>query len=167
MTPARSARTPLTPLRPREFFSCPWSGEGHWASPRWLRRLPLPRRLRFRTFTTWLTDELWVVHDETVWEDGRVERRDGLARLVAPDRIRFTYDDMVGGTEIRLHATGYTLSPYLMAIRLPGLPVPVVVRCRDRCELEPDGSLLDTIDLSLFGIPLGRQVMRLRRKQDD
>jgi hypothetical protein len=107
-----------------------------------------------------------VVHDETVWEDGRAERRDGLARLVAPDRIRFTYDDMVGGTEIRLHATGFTFSPYQMAIRLPALPVPVLVRCRDRCELEPDGSLVDTIDLSLLGISLGRQVVRLRREQD-
>jgi hypothetical protein len=87
----------LTPLQPREFFGTPWSGEGGWTPRPWLCWLPGPRRFRFRSFTSWLTDELWLVHDTTIWEDGREERRDGLARLVAADRIRFTYDDMPGG----------------------------------------------------------------------
>jgi hypothetical protein len=157
--------TPPTPLRPREFFSYPWVGEGEWIPRPWLRWLPLPRRFRFRTFTTWLSDELWVVHDETIWEGGRVERRDGMATLVAPDRIRFTYDDMAGGTEIHLHSTGFTFSPYLMAVPVPPLPVAVLVRCIDRCTLQADGSMLDVIEMSIVGVPLGRQVMRLRREQ--
>lgn len=94
MSPAHE----LTPLRPREFFGRPWSGHGEWRPHRWLRWLPGPRRLRFRSFTTWLTDELWLVHDTTTWEDGRIERRDFLATLIAHDRIRFTGPEMPGGS---------------------------------------------------------------------
>jgi hypothetical protein len=151
----------LTPLRPQEFFARRWQGEGRFIPRPWLRRFIHPRRLRFRSSTTWLSDELWFVHDDTVWEDGRVERRDGLAQLVAPDRIRLTYDDLLGGSEVRLHPNHYTLSPYLMAVSVAPLPVPLLVRCVDRCELASDGSLLDTIDMAIAGVALGRQVMRL------
>ncbi len=109
-----------------------------------------------------MTDELWLVHDETRWEDGRVDRRDGRARLVAPDRIRFTYDDMPGGTEIRLRADGFDFAPYRMAVAFPLLPVPVLVDCRDSNRVEASGELVDTIDVSILGVPLGRQTMRLR-----
>jgi hypothetical protein len=45
------------------------------------------------------------------------------------------------------------------------LSIAVLVRCRDRCRLDDDGTLFDEIDISLAGIPLGRQVMRLRPEQ--
>jgi hypothetical protein len=154
--------TALSPLRPREFFDRPWSGEGEFIPARWLRWLPVPRRLRFRTFTTWLRDDVWIVHDETVWEDGRVERRDGIAILVEPDRIRFVYSDMPGGTELRLHERGWDFAPYVMAVPAPGLPILVLVSCLDACRLDADGTLVDEIDIRLAGIPVGRQVMRLR-----
>ena len=153
----------LTPLEPRDFFGTPWSGEGEWIPRPWLRWLPGPRHFRFHSFTTWITDELWLVHDTTVWEDGLQERRDGTARLVAADRIRLTYDDMVGGTEIQLRADGFSFSPYRMLVAPPVLPIPVQVRARDTCRW--DGSakeLHDTIELRLVTVPLGRQVMRLR-----
>jgi len=63
-----------------------------------------PRRFRVRSCTSWISDGLWLVHDTTTWEDGLEERRDRTARPVAADRIWLTYDDMVGGTEIRLRA---------------------------------------------------------------
>jgi hypothetical protein len=78
--------------------------------------LPGPRRLRFRSYTTPLTDATWLVHDTTTWEDGRTERRDFLATLVARDRVRLTGAEMPGG---------------------------------------------------LLGIPLGREVMRLRPERTD
>jgi hypothetical protein len=152
----------LTPLRPREFFGRPWSGDGEWKLRPWLAWLPGPRRFRFRSFTTWLTDEVWVVHDTTTWEDGRVERRDFLATLVAPDRIRFTGAEMPGGSEIRLAADGFGFSPYLISAAVPILPVPVLVRCHDSCRVETSGELVDTIDISLLGLPLGREIMWLR-----
>ena len=60
----------LSPLRPREFFGRPWAGEGEWILRRGLVWLPGPRRLRFRSTASWLSDDLWLVHDETTWEDG-------------------------------------------------------------------------------------------------
>jgi hypothetical protein len=153
----------LSPLDPREFFARRWTGEGEWLPRRALRRLPGPRRLRFETSTTWLTDDLWVVHDTTTWEDGRVERRDGIAKLTAPDRIRFTYDDMPGGTEIALRPDGFDFEPYTMVVMLPPLPVPLHLQARDRCRWDATaGVLSDAIELSLAGIPLGRQEMSLR-----
>jgi hypothetical protein len=160
-----TARKP-TPLEPREFFGRPWSGTGEWRPRRAVAWLAPPRRLSFRSSATWLTEELWLVHDETRWEDGRVERRDGVARLVAPDRISFTYDDMPGGTEIRLREDGFDFTPYLMTVTLPVLPVAILLRCVDTCMLEPTGDLVDTVEVSLLGVRLGRQTMRLRPGDD-
>jgi hypothetical protein len=153
----------LTPLQPREFFGTPWSGEGEWTPRPWLCWLPGPRRFRFRSFTSWLTDELWLVHDTTIWEDGREERRDGLARLVAADRIRFTYDDMPGGTEIQLYIDGFAFAPYRMLVVIPFLPIPLQILAHDSCSWDAAShELRDTINVSLIGLPPGRQVTRLR-----
>jgi hypothetical protein len=153
----------LTPLEPREFFGTSWSGEGEWIPRPWLKWLPGPRRFRFHSFTSWLTDDLWLVHDTTIWENGLEERRDGTARLVAADRIRLTYDDMLGGTEIQLRTDGFIFSPYRMMVATPLLPVPVQLRAQDVCRWDPSANELhDTIELRLIALPLGRQVMRLR-----
>jgi hypothetical protein len=154
---------PLTPLQPREFFGPPWCGEGKWIPRPWLRLLPGPRRFLFQSLTSWISDELWLVHDTITWEDGLEERRDGIARLVAPDRISFTYDDMVGGTEIRLHPDGFSFTPYRMLVAPPLLPMPVQVRAQDTCRWDASaGELDDTIDLRLMTLALGRLVIRLR-----
>src|SRR5437763_1895891 len=68
--------TELTPLRPREFFAPTWSVHGEWVAAPWLRRLARrPRTFSFTTATTWLTDEVWLVHDTLTWENGRAENR--------------------------------------------------------------------------------------------
>jgi hypothetical protein len=156
--------TDLTPLEPREFFAVPWSGEGEWIVPRWLPWLSgRARRFHFASATTWLDDEVWLVHDTTTWEDGRVEHRDGTARLLAPDRVRLTYDDMLGGTELQLHAEGFSFTPYQMLIAVSLLPVPVLVRAHDNCRWDAtSGELTDTIELHLLGIPVGRLIMQTR-----
>ena len=161
---ASTPRT-LTPARPREFFGRPWSGQGEWRPRPWLSWLPGPRRMRFRSFTTWLTDEVWLVHDTTTWEDGRIERRDFLATLIAPDRIRLTGAEMPGGSEIKLAADGFSFSPYLISAVVPMLPVPVLVRCDDSSRLGPGGELVNTVEVSLLGLALGRQAMRLRPEE--
>jgi hypothetical protein len=149
--------SPLTPLRPREFFARSWVGEGEWIPRPWIGWLPGPRCFQFRSFTSWINDELWLVHDTTSWEDGLVERRDGTARLVAGDRIRLTYDDMLGGTELQLHADGFEFSPYRMLVANPILPIPVQIRAQDTCRWNPStAELHDTIELRLTVLPLGR-----------
>ncbi|HEX4109479.1 MAG TPA: hypothetical protein VHX88_15185 [Solirubrobacteraceae bacterium] len=151
-----------TPLQSREFFSATWAGEGAWHAPRLLRRLPLPHRLRFQSSTTWLTDTTWLVHDRLEWSDGRIEHRGGLATLLAPDRIALSYDGMVGGTELHLREDGFTFLPYRLLAAVPWVPVPLLLDCTDHCELLADGSLLDTLDLALAGVSVGRLVLRLR-----
>ncbi len=49
-----------------------------------------------------------------------------------------------------------------MLVRAPGVPAPLPVRCVDRCELQADGTLLDTIELSAAGVPIGQLVMTLK-----
>jgi hypothetical protein len=152
-----------TPLQPKEFFGRDWSGEGEWRPRPWFSWLPGPRRFRFISSTSWITDDLWLVHDTTTWENGHVERRDGTARLVAADRIRITYDDMIGGTEIQLRADGFTFSPYRMLVANPMSPIPVQIRAHDSCRWEASADELhDTIELRLTVVPLGRVTMRLR-----
>src|SRR5581483_1512313 len=153
----------LTPLRPREFFSVSWSGEGEWIAPPWLRRLARrPRRFSFTTATTWLTDDVWLVHDTLTWENGRTEYRSGMARLAAEDRIRLSYDDMLGGTDLWLRADGFTFSAYQLMVAMPPLPFALVVGVEDACEWDSARrELIDTIRLRLFGVPIGRMVMRL------
>jgi hypothetical protein len=103
------------------------------------------------------------VHDTTTWEDGLVERRDGTARLLAADRIRLTYDDMLGGTEIQLRADGFAFSPYRMLVANPMVPIPLQVRAHDTCHWNASTSeLRDTIELRLAVLPLGRITMRLQ-----
>jgi hypothetical protein len=154
----------LTPLRPHEFFALPWSGEGDWIAPRWLGWIARrPHRFSFTTATTWLTDDVWLVHDTLTWENGHTEHRDGLARLAAPDRISLSYDDMLGGSDLWLRADGFTFSPYQMMVAMPPLPFPIVIAAHDACTWSnASGELIDTIQLRLFGLPLGRMVMRLR-----
>ena len=153
----------LTPARPHEFFGTPWAGEGEFVPRPWLRWLPGPRRLRFSSATSWLSDSLWLFHDTLTWDDGRVERRDGTARLIADDRIAVTYDGMLGGASIELSDDGFQFSPYRLLVDAPPLPLPVVVSAVDTCSWDPQrGELRDVIELRCAGIPLGRLVMTLR-----
>ena len=153
-----------TPLEPREFFRPAWSGTGQWTPRRLIAPFAPAKRFAFRTFTTFLSDELWLIHDETAWEDGRVERRDGTGLLVAPDRIRLTYDGMPGGTEITLRADGFAADPYSLSVDLHPLPLSMTVRCADSCTLTPDRELVDVIDVSLLGVRLGQVRMSLREE---
>ena len=92
-----------------------------------------------------------------------MERRDGTAKLIAADRIRLTYDDLLGGTELQLRAEGFTFSPYRMLVANPILPIPVQLRADDSCHWNPSTrELHDTIDLRLTAVRLGRLTMRLR-----
>jgi hypothetical protein len=155
---------PPTPLQPSEFFCPPWSGTGQWTPRGVIAPLAPCRRFAFRTLTTFLTDDVWLIHDETAWEDGHTERRDGVARLLAPDRFRLTYDGMPGGAEIQLRDDGFEATPYWLSVALDPLPFSLRVQCADRCSLTPSGELLDTIDVSLLGLRIGQVTMTLRRE---
>jgi hypothetical protein len=96
-----------------------------------------------------------------------VEHRDGTARLVAPDRICLTYDDILGGTEFQLRADGFSFSPYRILIAVPSLPIPILVRAHDDCRWDATtGELTDVIELRILSIPVGRLVMHMRPVED-
>ncbi len=102
----------LSPLRPREFFSRPWSGAGEFV-PKLLpnRR---SRRFRFRSECEFVSDEEWIVHDTTQFEDGESSLRTMRARLISPDRIETTADTLVVISLVR------SRSPMLVAVRRIG-----------------------------------------------
>ena len=84
---------------------------------------------------------------------------------LGPTRVRFTYDDMPGGTQIELREDGFSFAPYRLAVPAPILPIMILVSCRDECVLHPDGTLIDTIDIRYLSLALGRLTMRLRRAE--
>lgn len=70
---------------------------------------------------------------------------------------------MLGGTELRLRADGFTFAPYQILVARPPLPFPLVIGVEDVCEWRASrGELVDTIRLRLFGVPIGQMIIRLR-----
>jgi hypothetical protein len=152
-----------TVLQPRLFLDTPWVGTGEWIPRRSLKRGPEIRRFEFRAISSRLTDDLWIMHHTAAWADGPVQRRGGIARLVAPGHVDVTYDGMPGGTEIVFSEDGLTISPYRLFIAAPLLPVALVVRARHRCHWEPDArELHSTIELAVSGVVVGRHVVALK-----
>lgn len=84
-----------TPLDLREVFARPWSGPATIQRPWWLRWLPVPSSLHFRTEIEDAhlaeTSGL-IVRDTTTFPNGRVWQRTMTAQLVAPGRWKIGAD---------------------------------------------------------------------------
>jgi hypothetical protein len=149
-----------TPLRPREFFGRAWTGEGQLLlHPAFIWRRFAPR-FRARREITWLSDEAFVVEDRAEFRGGHVESRRRFCELVAPDRFRVTSVDLVEPTDLWVDESGFRVAPY--RVRVPYGPVGITLRCRDQLQVEPDGTLVDTIDMRFLGVPVVRVVARAR-----
>jgi hypothetical protein len=151
---------PATPIRPSEFFATSWTGEGElvpWPYFIWRR---FPQRLRILREATFLTDEAWYFDDRAWLSDGTlVDERRVFCVLVAPDRVRVTADVLLDGTEILLEEDGYRIMPYRVAI--PVGPVHFGVTVRDSATVE-DGTLVNRLRVSWFGLPVARVELRAR-----
>jgi GrpB-like predicted nucleotidyltransferase (UPF0157 family) len=148
----------------RELFAEPWEGEGRIWRPWWLRLLPLPGTFRFRSEIVNATDGAWDVLDTTVFPDGSEQRRRMHCRRLADDRLWLTAEDMPVGAEVRPRANGFDFSPYV--IRTPVLGrLRLPLRYLDSVELMPDGTMVDSIELRLLRICVGRVRLVLRRPQ--
>jgi Protein of unknown function (DUF3833) len=146
----------------REVFAAPWEGEGVLWRPWWLRALPVPSAFTFRSEIRDLRGDEWDVLDTTTFPDGTVQRRVMSCRRLAPDRLVLSAPDMPGGAEVRPRADGFDFTPYV--IRTPVLgPLRVPLRHHDRVELQPDGTMLDVIELRFLGLRVGVVTMRMRR----
>ena len=151
---------PATPARPSDFFSGSWEGEGGlvpWPYFFWRR---FPQRLRVRRDATWLTDEVWYLDDRAWLADGTlVQYRRVFCVLEAPDRLHITSDPLLDGTEILFEEGGYRIRPYRVAV--PVGPVHFGVSVRDSATVE-DGTLVNTLRVSWFGLPVARVELRAR-----
>ena len=150
-----------TPLPPREFFGGPWTGEGEaFLRPAFLwRRLAL--RFDCRRDATWVSDELGWFDDAVTFHGGFTESRRRFCQFVAPDRLRVTSDDLPDGAELTLEEAGYRIWPYRLLVPIGPLHIPL--GARDQHRLDADGTLVDTLDLRLLGVPVATMIFRMRR----
>ena len=150
-----------TPMRPSDFFASSWVGEGAlvpWPYFFWRR---FPQRLSIRRDATFLTDEAWYFDDRAYLADGTlVHERRVFCMLVAPDRVRVMSDPLLDGTEILLEEDGYRIVPYRVAI--PVGPVHFGLSVRDSATVVEDGTLVNRLRVSWFGLPVARVELRAR-----
>jgi hypothetical protein len=147
----------------RELFAHPWEGEGSVWLPLWLRWMPVPRTFRFRTEMANVTGNAWDVIDTTTYPNGNVERRRMRAHQTSPTQISLEADDMPQGAQNHLRADGFDFEPYLLRVKVLGrLRLPL--RCRDQVRVTEDGkTLVDSLEMRLLGILVGRAKIRLKR----
>jgi hypothetical protein len=154
------------PLALREVFDQPWEGRGDIWRPWWLRLLPVPKTFGFRSEILNQSGDCWDVLDTSTFPDGSVKQRRMRCRQVASDRLKLTADDMPDGAEVHLRSDGVDFAPYVIRTSVLG-PLPLALRCFDTVQLQPDGTMLDVIELRFFRICVGRVTMRLRRIPSD
>ena len=158
--PPRPGR--LVPLRPRDFVAGEWRGEGELVlRPLWLwRRFSKPFEARRRT--TWISDRVFRMDDESVFGDGRAQRRTMYCEFVTDEVLRVTAADLPDDVEMRFEADGYRVAPWRMTFPLG--PLPLLVRCRDDSFIEPDGTFANVTEVEtvIFRVPLARVTFRVR-----
>ena len=146
----------LIPIRPRDFLSRGWTGEGElvvWPYPIGRR---LARRFTAAREATWLSDQIWRFDDEARYDDGRVQRRRTYCEFVAENHVRLTAADLPDGADVQIEEGGYRIAPWRMTWPLG--PVPLLIRCRDKSRVAPDGTFVNVIEARtpVFGLPLAQ-----------
>ena len=150
------------PLDLRALFATPWEGDAVVTRPWYLRFLPAPGSFHFRSEIADERGDRWDVLDTTTFPDGTVQRRRMHAHQISEEQIELIADDMPGGARIHLRAAGFEFTPYV--IRTPVLGrLRVPLRHHDTVELEPDGTLVDRIEVRFLGVRVARVHVRLRR----
>jgi hypothetical protein len=152
----------LVRLRPRDFFSAEWRGEGTLVvRPFFLwRRLGRPFEAHRRA--TFVSDRLVRFDDEASFAPGRVRRRRTYCEFVSEDRIELTAGDLPEGATVQVEEEGYRLTPFRMDF--PIGPVSLPIRVHDVSHVEPDGTLLNTFEARalVLGVRLARLTFKVR-----
>src|SRR3954447_7225902 len=115
----------LVRLRPRDFFSSEWSGEGILvARPFFVwRRLARPFEAHRRS--TFVSDRLVGLGDEARFTATRVRRRRTYCEFVSEDRIEVTAGDLPEGAVVDIDADGYRVTPFRMDFPIGPLSIPI------------------------------------------
>ena len=85
------------------------------------------------------------------------------ARLVASGHWKIDADDMPGGAEQTVSATGFRFTPYTIVAPVLG-PFRLPLRCEDEVRLLGTTTLIDTIDMRFLWVRVASVVMRLERE---
>jgi hypothetical protein len=157
--------SPPIPLPPRDFFGSSWRGEGEVVLRPYFfwRRFPL--RVKVSREPRWISDDCWVFEDRAVFANGWKESRRAYCELVAPDRVQVTAAHLPHGASVILDDDGFRMRPYQLL--LPIGPLGVLFDCRDRSEMDPDGTFRQAIDLCLLGLAAVRVRLRVRPQRPD
>jgi hypothetical membrane protein len=148
------------PLRPRDFFGSSWAGEGvALGVPASLSR-PFAPRFTLSRSTTWISDDVGIVHDRAVLARGRVEERVRYARFIDASHIHVTADDLPDGADIVIDDHGYRIAPY--RVLAPIGPLRLILTTHDQATVERDGTLRYVCRLRWHGLPVARLEMRAR-----
>jgi hypothetical protein len=152
----------LVRLRPRDFFSSAWSGEGTllvWPFFLW-RRLARPFEAHRRS--TFISDRLVRFDDEAHFGGSRVMRRRTYCEFVSENRIEVTAGDLPEGAVVDVDEDGYRVTPFRMDF--PIGPVNVPIRVHDVSRVEPDGTLVNAFEARslVFGVLLARVTFKVR-----
>src|SRR4051794_38818536 len=160
----RQPRSPgqLVRLRPRDFFSAEWSGEGSlvvWPFFLW-RRLARPFEAHRRS--TFISDRMVRFDDEARFTASRVQRRRTYCEFVSEDRIEVTAGDLPEGATVHVEDEGYRVTPFRMDF--PIGPISVPIRVHDVSHVEADGTVFNTFEARslVFGLRLARLTFRVR-----
>jgi hypothetical protein len=149
----------ITPLQPRQFFTGMWSGKGELRPRSVLAWVMGVQGVAYQGRTTWLSETVWMAEELfTLSRTGPVTRTTFL-RIVAPDRLHMTCDDVPGGAEILLRTDGFHFSPYLFRSAIAGGHL--TVRCLDQARLDERGVLHDEIRMYYSGIQLATLSMTI------
>lgn len=151
----------ITPLQPREFFRGVWTGEGELVPLRWFRWFAPAERFRYSSEAVWLSDTVWTVKDHFSFDSGRVIEREMYSKIIAPDRLHVTADDMPGGADMILHETSFRFTPYQILSTYRGIRWRL--KCTDECTIDDAGAIHDEITMRLCGFPVARMHITVRR----
>lgn len=161
-TRRRAARGGLVAVRPRDFLASTWTGEGELVLRPLALWRPFAQHFAARRESTWVSDRVWRVEDESRFGDGRVQRRLMYCEWVGDDQVRLTAGDLPEGAEVWVEPGGFRIASFSMAFPVGPLRVPL--RCRDRSYVEPDGTLVNVTDarLACLAVPVARLTFRMR-----
>ena len=148
------------PLRPRDFFGKQWKGNGEIVLRPAFFWGRLPLRFEFTRQTRWIGEGIWLVTDRSQFRGGWVTERRMVCELEDDRTLRVTAGDMPEGAFYDLAEEGYLIRPYVLMAPLG--PVSIPLRCRDQHRLDPDGGLLDVIDMHFLGVRVARLEGRAR-----
>lgn len=154
------APPPPAPLRPRECFGRSWSGEGELIIWPWSLGRLFPQKFSFTREVTFITDELFVVHDEGRLSQGFRMSLRYYCEFLDPSRVHITASELPDGADLTLDENGYQLRPFRFAF--PVGPLWFTYRCREQPRVTADGTIIDTITVTYLRIPIARLIARGR-----